>query len=294
VAALALGFLTTGASADANDSDAFTGLYLGVHGNWDTGDYSGELLDFNDDYRDRLGTDALENRALGAYPERTAPPYDGVESVDLDGFGVGLHVGYLFELNNRFRFGVETSMTFGGPDGLERIVHTADEITEALPIQSYRDIETEVSFYGSARGRLGVVVDTGQADSSLMPYIHAGFAVAEIESRIDFFSRSRQLISKITDLETREFGYTIGAGLEYAFADNWVVRAEYAYNDFGNMDWRYEGSITQALVDAEEALAIARGRPQSNSEPALRASFDGFDVEDFTFHSFSVGISYHF
>jgi outer membrane immunogenic protein len=33
-------------------------------------------------------------------------------------------------------------------------------------------------------------------------------------------------------------GYTVGAGLEYMFAQNWSAKVEYQYYDFGNTTFR--------------------------------------------------------
>ena len=36
-------------------------------------------------------------------------------------------------------------------------------------------------------------------------------------------------------------GYTVGAGLEYMFAQNWSAKVEYQYYDFGSSQLRHAG-----------------------------------------------------
>ena len=59
-------------------------------------------------------------------------------------------------------------------------------------------------------------------------------------------------------------GWTVGAGIEHAFTDRWIARAEYRYSDFGSQD-----------------LSLAAGLPTETSV-------------DLKAHDIRVGLSYKF
>ena len=81
--------------------------------------------------------------------------------------------------------------------------------------------ETKTTWFGTARGRLGYA-----GWNNWLPYITGGAAFANLEA-------SNTAAGSVS--ETR-FGWTIGAGLEYAFLGNWSVKGEYLSADLGSMD----------------------------------------------------------
>jgi outer membrane immunogenic protein len=90
-----------------------------------------------------------------------------------------------------------------------------------VPPDSY---ETQANFEASVRGRLGY------AFQNWLFYATGGVAWANIKEiyTSPFFGVSET----ISDTRT---GWTVGAGVEYAFAPNWVGRIEYRYADFGTL-----------------------------------------------------------
>ena len=82
--------------------------------------------------------------------------------------------------------------------------------------------ETKNSWLATARLRLGYAFDRW------MPYITGGGAYGKIEatnSNLGFGSAS-----------SNKFGWTAGAGLEYAFLGNWSGKLEYLYVNLGSFD----------------------------------------------------------
>ena len=79
---------------------------------------------------------------------------------------------------------------------------------------------TRESFEASARGRVGFAWDHA------LVYATGGGALANIDNTyksamgFDNFSKTR-------------LGWTVGSGIEYALTDNWSIRGEYRYTDFG-------------------------------------------------------------
>ncbi|AQX19836.1 outer membrane protein [Bartonella sp. WD16.2] len=82
---------------------------------------------------------------------------------------------------------------------------------------------------GATRVRIGFAVDR------IMPYIAGGVAYAQLQN---IFSRSLEIggreISSFSLSDTKMMvGYTLGGGVDFAMADNVILRAEYRYSDFG-------------------------------------------------------------
>lgn len=76
-----------------------------------------------------------------------------------------------------------------------------------------------LTYFGTLRGRLGYAI--GYA----LPYATAGLAYGGIKTGLTGGSRE-------TDTN---FGWTAGAGVEYAVAVDWSVKGEYLYYDLGSM-----------------------------------------------------------
>jgi outer membrane immunogenic protein len=82
--------------------------------------------------------------------------------------------------------------------------------------------ETKNTWFGTARGRLGYSFDR------FLPYVTAGAAFGNVEA-----VNNNPGFGTASD--TR-FGWTAGAGLEYAFLGNWTAKVEYLYVDLGSFD----------------------------------------------------------
>jgi outer membrane immunogenic protein len=79
---------------------------------------------------------------------------------------------------------------------------------------------TSVDWFGTLRGRLGYAADR------FMPYVTGGLAFGKVEAGASGFGSAS---------DTR-FGWTIGAGAEYAIAQNISWKTEYLYVDLGKFD----------------------------------------------------------
>jgi len=79
--------------------------------------------------------------------------------------------------------------------------------------------ETRNNFLSTIRGRVGYSVDRW------LPYVTGGAAIGNIKASSPGF----------TTVDNTNVGWTVGAGVEYAFAPNWSVKAEYLYVDLGDV-----------------------------------------------------------
>ena len=127
----------------------------------------------------------------------------------------GAHVGYNLELN-RFVVGLE-----GDVDGssLSKTVTGDPLIAGVLFVPT--TISGNLSVQGSIRGRLGYAWDR------VLLYATGGVAFGG-------FNGSISTPFGYDSTSTTRVGWTVGGGLEYAVTNNWSIRAEYRYAQFGH------------------------------------------------------------
>jgi outer membrane immunogenic protein len=132
----------------------------------------------------------------------------------------GAHVGYLYSTQGIPGFGA--ALGSGGVIGVEGDVDGSNySSTYALGALSDR---TRQNIQGSVRGRLGIAVDRA------LFYATGGAAFGDLGNSYTNFNTGAY-----TSLSHTRVGWTVGGGVEYAVTNNWSVRAEYRYTDFGNM-----------------------------------------------------------
>jgi outer membrane immunogenic protein len=81
--------------------------------------------------------------------------------------------------------------------------------------------ETEATWLATARARLGYA-----GWNNWLPYITGGLAVADVKASN----------SDVGEASDTLFGWTAGAGIEYASLRNWSIKLEYLYADLGSVD----------------------------------------------------------
>ncbi|MGL5114776.1 MAG: outer membrane protein [Beijerinckiaceae bacterium] len=87
----------------------------------------------------------------------------------------------------------------------------------------------DMNYLGTLRGRLGFAADR------LLVYATGGLAFADVETTTGVAGvQSPGFVWAGTKSDTR-FGYTVGAGLEYALTQNWSIKGEYLYYDLGTV-----------------------------------------------------------
>jgi outer membrane immunogenic protein len=90
------------------------------------------------------------------------------------------------------------------------------------------------NFLGSITGRLGYSFwNTG------LIYIKGGAAWAHDTYDFSNASELAFLTFQSTGLNESRTGWTLGGGVEWAFAANWSARVEYAHYDFGNKSYSF-------------------------------------------------------
>ena len=143
-------------------------------------------------------------------------------SVKPSGIIGGAHVGYNFSTQSLPFLG----NTFGGVLGTGGVFGLEGDVDGSNYKPRYNlggigDYGSQ-NIQGSIRGRLGVAVDRS------LFYATGGAAFGGL--RNIYVNSLNGLTDSITHTKV---GYTVGGGVEYAFTNNWSLRAEYRYTDFG-------------------------------------------------------------
>lgn len=143
------------------------------------------------------------------------------DKFNVDGFVGGAHAGYNYQIN-QFVLGIEGDVDYSDIKG--RHIFNGSVGTGSLSLDS--------KWQASARLRAGYAFDnlliyaTGGIATGSAELSTAGYKLLVIDNNW-YLRRIRGSSSEI------HIGWTAGAGVEYAFAENWIGRAEVRYTDFG-------------------------------------------------------------
>jgi outer membrane immunogenic protein len=208
----------------------WTGFYIGLNagGIFSTGSRSLTLVDPN------AGVD-------GAFLNGALPGGLGNSN---GGFIGGGQAGYNWQ-TGAFVFGVETdfdgttlskSNNLTGAGFFDPYIGATDNLT----------LHSKVSldWLGTTRGRVGFVVTP---DNRFMIYGTGGVAYGGGSANVSFYDNATGAFWSGSPSSSR-VGWTIGAGAEYAFTNNWTIRGEYLYVDLGSSNFTSIGNPGAAFA----------------------------------------------
>jgi outer membrane immunogenic protein len=143
---------------------------------------------------------------------------------DTSGAVGGLHAGYNFQTGLAV-FGVEGDLELAGIDGKVQLSGSGGFPGYDLSSR------TSINAQGSLRGRIGFAML-----DQLMLYGTAGLAFANVENAYTATLPPGNVFGTPAGISSAKFddmrwGWTVGAGLEYAVMRNWVTRVEYRYTN---------------------------------------------------------------
>jgi outer membrane immunogenic protein len=140
----------------------------------------------------------------------------------------GANVGYNYQIN-QWVLGVE-----GSVDGTS-LSNTA---VVAFPDGTSLTAHTKADIQGSIRGRLGVAWDRA------LIYGTGGVAFGGFNTDVSILNPAVPFFANGNVSNTR-VGWTVGGGIQYAITNNWSVRAEYRYTNWGTLS---DGRLTAAAA----------------------------------------------
>jgi outer membrane immunogenic protein len=146
-------------------------------------------------------------------------------SFNTSGFLVGGTLGFNYQVG-AFVLGAETDIDYTGINGSTNLSGTI--------------FKTSNDWLGTTRARIGVAADR------VLFYGTGGVAYGNVQANVNGVTSS-----------STQIGWTGGAGVEAAFADNWTARIEYLYVDLSNASCGaacglapVDVSFTQSLIRA--------------------------------------------
>lgn len=176
---------------------------------------------------------------LGAFGGVTTGDYDfsgtdGVDTIDLSvsgsGFLGGAQVGYDHQMGQ---------IVLGAVADIAWTNHEA-EISASVPGFGTAEVESTLDYLGTVRARAGYAMD------EFLVYAHGGFAYGKTEQTL-----SATGVGSVSTDNDMKYGWTIGAGAEYAVTDTISLQTEYSYVDLGEDEIFNDGGIT---VDEDVAF----------------------------------------
>jgi outer membrane immunogenic protein len=184
------------------DSYNWSGIYIGVNGGYGGGDFKHPF-------------------SIEGIGESPIPDIDGSLDFTAGGFVGGAQVGYNWQ-SGQFVFGVEADIQAADVKGEASLDLDIDDLGGGSA-----EIGTQLDYFGTIRGRIGYV-----PVERLLVYGTGGFAYGRTESYLNASIDGGPDLADLSEKKNRT-GWTIGAGAEYAFTDNWSLKTEYLYTDLG-------------------------------------------------------------
>ncbi|HUI95830.1 MAG TPA: outer membrane protein [Xanthobacteraceae bacterium] len=213
----------------------WTGFYVGVNvgGSWGHQDVTGS-----------------GSNILGSFITTNSTHIDGVIG--------GGQIGYNWQgMGSPWVFGLEADIQGSGqkgdgalsaPGGII-VINLAPNIIVPPSSLTYED---KLDWFGTVRGRIGYAVgDQGR----WLPYITGGLAYGESKLNGNASLGGANTLTSVAFSQSKtDVGWTVGAGIEWAFWDKWSAKLEYLYMDLGD-------SSTIALTPA---ATLTTGRMTDN------------------------------
>jgi outer membrane immunogenic protein len=148
----------------------------------------------------------------------------GVQRIKASGFTGGFEAGYNVQSGN-WVFGLEGDIESFHLSGKA----TSGPIVYLSAPPSTFTVNSSVSsdWLATVRGRVGFL-----ATPALLLYGTGGLAVANVKAAY-LFADNFGPASESAAISTTRYGWTAGAGGEYALMNGWSIKAEYLYADLG-------------------------------------------------------------
>jgi outer membrane immunogenic protein len=264
----------------------WTGLYLGINagGTWSN--------------NNNVNTVSFPTFAAPAfapfsihYANVSALGASGNVPVSNSGFIGGGQIGYNWQFANSFVAGIEADIQgVTGSGGSRRRANVVPLPTDGF-FQPGEQVGTSISsskrldYLGTVRGRLGFLFTP-----TVLVYGTGGLAYGGVRTSTSIFQENNDIAFFPTTPHVDPFalsagsfsnsrvGWTAGGGLEWLFAPNWSVKAEYLYYNLGTATHFLSPLVTTAVTLGAPVWSVVN--PRSSTR--------------FTGNIVRAGLNYHF
>src|SRR3974390_1833970 len=186
----------------------WTGFYVGVHVGYSWGNGDGNLT-----YDPGTGPLAIFDPSG--------------RTIDGHGWLAGGQIGFNYQLNS-IVFGLEADASWTGLKGSGSFTTNAASTNWA--------IENRLEWFGTVRGRVGFAVN------NFLLYGTGGVALGQTKSSLVVTNLIPCcLLTANGSVNENLLGWAAGAGIEWMYARNWSVKAEYLYLDLGSAYYHFVG-----------------------------------------------------
>ena len=192
----------------------WSGVYAGIHAGYTFGDRS-----------DVITTGVLAGNVANVAAGARA----GSIGLDRDGFIGGGQIGYNWQSNSPWVWGLEADISYTDVNSSRTFVTVLPVALGGAPSNLNNTLSTKMDYFGTVRGRLGYAWDR------TLVYATGGFAYGQVETS-GAFNNAGNVVQFAGSTRDTKTGYTVGGGIEHAWMGNWTVKAEYLYYDLGTSD----------------------------------------------------------
>lgn len=178
----------------------------------------------------------------------------GTADVTAGGFVGGVQAGYNWQFDDNFLLGLEADIQGSTIDGRVSLSIT-DETGELGGATIDADLGTKLDWFATIRPRIGWVNDR------FVVYATGGLAWGQTTSSISADISSMMGGEGLIDesVTNDRFGWTVGAGIEYALTDNVTFKTEYLYTDLGSeqiLNVDFGGEEVPYTLSADSTVAF--------------------------------------
>jgi outer membrane immunogenic protein len=170
------------------------------------------------------GVDFTGRQAVGQFPSFNTGD---------TGFTGGVQAGYNWQFAPNWVAGIEADLNYMGLNKADTRAFAATHFIGDGPIEANTESATQkLGWLGTVRGRLGVTV----LDNRLLAFATGGLAYGKVNDSILTIGVPNGSLGALISAGSGgvRTGWTVGGGLEYAFANNWSAKLEYLYYDLGS------------------------------------------------------------
>ena len=161
-------------------------------------------------------------------PQGPGPFPPGGNDLDLSGWLLGVNAGVNFTLTEGIVAGIVGDIAWADING-------SDDTLFGAPTHT-------IDWAGSVRGRLGF--DGG----AFLPYLTAGLAFAHGTRTSEAFGGQ--------EADATHIGWTVGAGVEFAVADNLSLDLLYRFSDYGAEEYDFGNPVNPSVELTTHTISL--------------------------------------